>query len=275
LVHCCCISQPAAFWRKRLADAVGPFDESLRLVMDYDYWLRADRAGGVLEHVRDVLAHTRIHRQTKTGGGGDPASFGDRFFRELFAASLRHAGHVSSHHVHLWLYSCVFNRRPWTRRHEEFVTRVCQNWYHLRYRCGLSRWRAARLVLTSERKYVFPYLRRQLAALDPRGWVRHGGVPRLKLEPDRWLGPELEVTHMGGPVRLAGVPARDTTLRVFHGAMELTAVPLRADKPAEVCVDAPPGPLRLSFSEWELLPDGRRVSFKLTGTTLFSERDVA
>jgi hypothetical protein len=33
--------------------------------------------------------------------------------------------------------------------------------------------------------------------------------------------------------------------------------------------------LRLSFSEWELLPDGRRVSFKLTGTTLFSERDVA
>ena len=41
-------------------------------------------------------------------------------------------------------------------------------------------------------------------------------------------------------------------------------------------MDAPGGgPLRITFSDSELLPDGRRVSFKLHGTTLFSERAVA
>lgn len=72
LVDCCCISQPATFWRKRLSDRIGPFDESLQLVMDYEYWLRADRAGGDIEHISDVLASTRMHRQTKTSGSGRP-----------------------------------------------------------------------------------------------------------------------------------------------------------------------------------------------------------
>ena len=73
LADCCCISQPAAFWRKRLADTIGPFDESLHLVMDYEYWLRAGAAGMALEHIPDVLAHTRMHRQTKTSGRNGPA----------------------------------------------------------------------------------------------------------------------------------------------------------------------------------------------------------
>jgi glycosyltransferase involved in cell wall biosynthesis len=274
LVDCCCVSQPAAFWRKRLADRVGPFDESLQLVMDYDYWLRADRAGGVLEHVPEVLAHTRIHRQTKTSGGGDPGAFGARFARELFAASLKHAGYVSSRYVHLWLYAAVFARRPWLLRYEDLVVRVVQTWYHNRYRIGRKPWRAAVSVLANERRYVVPFLRRQVPALNPWSWKRE--QPRsVKLGADLWLGPELEVPHAGGPVRLAGVPARDGTLRVYCGADELAAVPLRADEPAEVCLDAPPGPLRISVSESEQLPDGRRVAFKLHGTTLFTERDAA
>jgi glycosyltransferase involved in cell wall biosynthesis len=274
LVDCCCVSQPAAFWRRRLAGRVGPFDESLQLVMDYDYWLRADRAGGVLEHVPDVLAHTRIHRQTKTSGGGDPGAFGAKFARELFAVSIRHAGYVSSRYVHLWLYSVAFPRRPWLLRYEDLVVRVVQTWYHNRYRMGRKPWRAAASVLANERRHVVPLIRWQLSALDPRSWK--GEQPKsVKFGPDLWLGPELEVPHAGGPVRLAGVPARDGTLRVLQGERELAAVPLRADEPAEVFLDAPPGTLRLTFSDSEQLPDGRRVAFKLHGTTLFTERDAA
>ena len=66
-------------------------------------------------------------------------------------------------------------------------------------------------------------------------------------------------------------------MRIYRGDNEIeAAVELRADKPADVCVNVPgSGLLRLTFSDSELLPDGRRVSFKLHGTTLFSERAVA
>jgi hypothetical protein len=109
--------------------------------------LRADRAGGVLEHIPDVLAHTRIHRDAKSSGGGRAESHQRRYYRELFDVSIRHAGYVSSHHVYSWLKAAVFNARPWTRRHEEFIVRVAQTWYHHRSRrrtnsariCGSAR----------------------------------------------------------------------------------------------------------------------------------------
>jgi rRNA maturation protein Rpf1 len=71
------------------------------------------------------------------------------------------------------------------------------------------------------------------------------------------------------------VPSRDSVLRIFRGDAEVVAVELHADEPADVCVDVPGGPLRITFSDSEPLPDGRRVSFKLHGTTLFNERAVA
>jgi glycosyltransferase involved in cell wall biosynthesis len=275
LVERCCISQPAAFWRARVAARVGPFDESLALVMDYEYWLRADRAGARIEHIPDVLAHTRIHRQTKTSGGGQPTRFHERFYRELFAASLRHAGYVGAPYVHAWLQAAVFNAHPWALRYEDLITRVVQAWYHNRYRCGLGRRRAAVAILKAERKFLAPYLRRQVAALNPRTWSRPAPT-RLRLAPDLWLGPELVLSHAGGPVHLAGIPACDSVLRVSRGGAELAVLELRANEPAELCVEVPgPGPLRLAFSAAEPLPDGRRVSFKLHGTTLFTESDAA
>ena len=276
LADCCCISQPATFWRARLADRIGPLDESLQLVMDYEYWLRADRAGGKIEHVSDVLASTRMHRQTKTSGAGKPGSFHERFFREVFAVSLKHAGYVSPKYVYGWLNAAVFNARPWTRRHEDQITRVVQTWYHNRYRCHKKRWRAAASVLANERRFVVPFLRRQVSAVNPRNWFRAAPLSPVKLASDLWLGPELTLAHAGDPVRLAGVASRDSVLRVYRGDAEVAAVQLRANEPADVCVDAPGGgPLRITFSDSELLPDGRRVSFKLHGTTLFSERAVA
>ena len=271
----CCISQPATFWRKRLADLIGPFDESLHLVMDYDYWLRADRAGGTLEHIPDVLAHTRLHRQTKTSGGGSPAAFQAKYHREVFTVCLRHAGFVSSRYVYGWLLAAVFNAHPWTWRYEEPITRIVQTWYQNRYRRGKKPWRAALSVVYNERQYVLPFLRRQVSALNPRSWFRSAPAP-VDLADDLWLGPEFTLAHAGGPVRLAGVPARTSVMRVYRAGAEIAAVELRAHEPADVCVDAvEAGPLRIVFSDSEPLPDGRQVSFKLRGTTLFTERAVA
>src|SRR5262249_13160297 len=141
------------------------------------------------------------------------------------------------------LYTSLFNERPWTRRFEPLILRVVQKWFHNRYRCGLRPWRALASIISTERQHVFPYLRRQVAMLNPRTWVREASR-RVELDPDLWLGPELTVPHAGGTVRLTGVPSRDTILRVYRGSDELAAVPLQANKPADVCIEVPnPGPL--------------------------------
>lgn len=278
LVEQCCISQPAAFWRDRLAGRVGPFDEGLKLVMDYDYWLRAARAGGVLEHVPDVLAHTRLHKQTKTSGAGGVSTFAERFYRELFDVSMRHAGYVSATYVRSWVYCSLFVSRPWLYRYEDVVANAALAWYYHRYQKKRPLWRSAGAVLAVAGAVLKPAVRRRISMLNPKRWFRPRPTPptRVPLGPDLWLGPELALPTPRGPLRLSGVPARDGVLRVYRGEEEVAQVPLEADKPTDVCVEVPgAGPVRLAFSDADLMPDGRRVAFKLHGTTLFSEKDAA
>jgi len=64
LADACFIAQPAAFFRRKVWEEVGPFDASLHHTMDYDYWLRIaarypvshtrflDREAGRLPHAR-------------------------------------------------------------------------------------------------------------------------------------------------------------------------------------------------------------------------------
>jgi hypothetical protein len=61
LAHYASLLQPAIFWRRRLAENVGPFDTRMRYVADLDYWLRAGAAGAVIAHVNEVIAVERVH----------------------------------------------------------------------------------------------------------------------------------------------------------------------------------------------------------------------
>ncbi|MBM3982108.1 MAG: glycosyltransferase [Planctomycetes bacterium] len=280
LTGCCCISQPATFWRARLAARLGPFDENLKLVMDYDYWLRAACAGAAIEHIPDVLAHTRLHRDTKTNGAGDGAvdTFPERFYRELFDVCVRNVGYVSMTYVDAWVTTTLFHPRPWSRQFHGLLIRAAQKWHHNRVRCRLPRWRAAAALLKTEFPYFRRFVGRQLDALKPWKWfaARPAPKPRVGLGPDLWLEPELELPAASGPILLSGVPARDGELLVYRGGAEVARVPLEGDKPAEVRVDAPgTGPLRLAFSGTAPTADGRRVAFKLHGTTLFTEAEAA
>lgn len=67
LLETCFICQPACFWRRSALERHGPFDESLRYSMDYDYWLRAGAA--MPFHLLPVkLAASRYHGSAKTFG---------------------------------------------------------------------------------------------------------------------------------------------------------------------------------------------------------------
>jgi len=98
----CCICQPAAFWSERIAKRVGPFDEDLNFVMDYDYWLRIEKLGGNIEYIPVPLGNTRIYPETKT------MSNRAQIFSEIFQTTRKHGGYVGSNfvqwywHYRLW-----------------------------------------------------------------------------------------------------------------------------------------------------------------------------
>jgi glycosyltransferase involved in cell wall biosynthesis len=57
------LAQPTVFWRRKVMDTLGGFDESLRYVADCDYWMRAaDRFR--FRKVHEVLAVERQHGET-------------------------------------------------------------------------------------------------------------------------------------------------------------------------------------------------------------------
>jgi glycosyltransferase involved in cell wall biosynthesis len=93
LVEDNCVCQPAVFWRTDLAQRVGPFDEALHGCMDYDYWLRAARAGASIHHVEDLLACSRLHPEAKT------VACRLRMYRESIAVCRRWAGVVPQGHL--------------------------------------------------------------------------------------------------------------------------------------------------------------------------------
>ena len=60
--------QPSVFWRRELTDEVGLLDESLDLILDFDYWARLSELTPFVE-VDQVLSCTTAHAAAKTADG--------------------------------------------------------------------------------------------------------------------------------------------------------------------------------------------------------------
>jgi glycosyltransferase involved in cell wall biosynthesis len=105
-----CICQPATFWRRKLAEQLGPFHCSLHYCMDYDYWLRAALAGCRIAAVDDLLACVRLHPQAKTFAGKTA------MYLESMAVCRRALGWVSrAPFLGLWRYLCHEHPTGWRR----------------------------------------------------------------------------------------------------------------------------------------------------------------
>jgi glycosyltransferase involved in cell wall biosynthesis len=121
LVQNCYICQPAAFWRRSIAERIGPFDANLHFAMDYDYWLRIARAGGRIVHVPEAFAGSRLYAATKT------LSRRLDVYREIFATCRKHAGAVGySHVLAYWHHRCHERADGWPRRLRHW--RGCEDW---------------------------------------------------------------------------------------------------------------------------------------------------
>jgi glycosyltransferase involved in cell wall biosynthesis len=64
------VSQPATFWRRSVVETTGPFDESLRYAMVYDYHLRVwSRFKPLI--VNEYLANFRVHPESMAGSSAN------------------------------------------------------------------------------------------------------------------------------------------------------------------------------------------------------------
>jgi glycosyltransferase involved in cell wall biosynthesis len=68
LKEACFISQPAAFFRRRVFDEFGPLEVGTRC-MDYEYWLRLGKNNVRFVHLPQLMAATRMHKEAFTIAG--------------------------------------------------------------------------------------------------------------------------------------------------------------------------------------------------------------
>ncbi len=85
------VPQETLFWRRRVWDAIGAFDESFHYALDWDFVLRAQAAGFKFLHVRRFLACFRVHDGQKT------AKMYDVGWREMQLLRTRYLGHPPTH----------------------------------------------------------------------------------------------------------------------------------------------------------------------------------
>lgn len=277
----CCVCQPAAFWRSRIAEQVGPFDARLNYAMDYDYWLRIDRAGGRIEHVHETLAAARHYPQTKT------SSARAAIFEEVFEILRRHGGYVSSVWcAALWEHR-LCERNLWRLGRLLHRARLCacagclhyvwstRNPYDLIRLLYALEWK-----LTSGKGGLLKAIR---AAAGPArsfaGRLRARRQTVHGLWPDNWAGPRLTIRLAPDKLiqtrHLAGQSPVENILRVSADGKELGTYPCPANRRVEFSFTLPVDGSRklvLKFSEHVVAPDRRRLSFLLESTNLFDEQ---
>jgi glycosyltransferase involved in cell wall biosynthesis len=65
------IIQPGSFWTKKVWDETGNVNEKLHFVFDWDWFLRAKKAGTHFKYTSRVMAMYRVHDAHKTSSGGE------------------------------------------------------------------------------------------------------------------------------------------------------------------------------------------------------------
>lgn len=299
LMEECCICQPAAYWRRTVSEVVGPFDESRHYAMDYDYWIRIDRSGLVIEHLQQTLAQSRLHPQAKT------LSARRAIYREVFDVCRTRGGYVSRTYVQgYWDYLTHEAAAPW-RAMARVGSRVALDRVHYRllnrHLYTRRQWigapgRVAKRMLARRLLQHTPRLLGLLVRMRARvrtlgtGRARGGTPSGRPVGParvrgywaDNWveqtLAVVLEPRESTRRVRLVGRPIEAMDAQVSLNGTELGSFRLDDGRLQTVAVDVGPGPaqtLEVSFSRSFVDAAGRSIAFLLEETDLFREEDLA
>jgi glycosyltransferase involved in cell wall biosynthesis len=302
LLQDCCICQPAAYWRARAAEEIGPFDERLDYAMDYDYWLRLDRSGFVIRHMAETIAQSRLHPTAKT------LVARRAIYREVFDVCRRRADYISRDYVDGYWHHLVDERRGGPGRllarfpklrsllvslHHRWLNR--RRYMRRQFVAGAARSARRRLVARLRRTpRLFALLlrvRNRLRGLRARverratpSLLPGGGNGHLRVSgywPDNWVANRLEVVidprEQSRKLRLVGRPVAGMTVEVSASGTQLGQFELVQNGRETVTVQLPPGPretVTFAFSDHSVDGAGRPISFLLEETNLFREEDL-
>jgi glycosyltransferase involved in cell wall biosynthesis len=283
LMHDCCVCQPAAFWRSRIARKIGKFDDSLHMAFDFDYWLRIDRAGGRIQHIHDILADSRLYPDTKT------LSMRRTSYDESFAVCMKHGGYVDYNYFQgLWHHLVTERQTGWPRFFKLLPgSFLLLAWTHHKLfearRCGSKKMAAQ----------TFSPVVSRIARLPLAGrFVTHGmhmvrnltAPPRIEgFLSDNWMAPKAQIVirpkASGQRLRHVGFSPLDMQVTVKADDKVLGAYPLLGGKVQSIGEDItlPHGRavvLGFQFSGYTVDGANRHLSFLVTETNLFGESDA-
>ena len=276
LMEDCMVCQPAAFWRRRIADKVGTFNEQLNYAMDYDYWQRIDRAGGIIRFLPERLACSRRYPETKT------LSARAAIYKEIFRVCKINAGYARQsfftgywHHLAherdtpasrilrqfpdltrrlSWLHHKWYNRDRYTRQD---VARFFYGWVKIRV-LRVGRWIAG-----------------TYSAIVRGG---HTGTSVSGYMTDNWLGPTVAVPPRrrapGQTLHLAGITPIDTVMTIRSGKVLVGRFPFAANQHRKVSFSSDSigsGRITIQFSDYFIDVAKRRLSLRLQDTNIFAK----
>jgi len=279
----CIICQPAAFWRRRIAERVGPFDARLHYVLDYDYWLRIAKAGGNIQFLPIKLAHSRLYAETKTLSGRA------KIFKETFDICRRHLGYVHKQHYLGYLYHHINERRTrlslllrllasiyyrsrqfWRQRGRYSFAELAPH-VIIKVACRLDR-------LSIPIGFVGSALWRKLATT---GRLRRPVASVYGFLPDNWLEPLVMVApkfHSSGQIlHIAGIAPVDLTMTISAGEREMSCQELLAGQYRKIRFptdDVGGDVITMRCSAFIRDERQRRLAFQLLDTNIFSETEL-
>jgi len=281
LMQDCMVCQPAAFWRRSVADKIGAFDERLNFAMDYDYWIRIAKSGSKICFMPEKLACSRLYPQTKT------LSERAKIYNEIFQISTKHVGYVHLSFYQGYWHHLIFERYAMVSRLTRFVPYIYLPvaWLHHKWNHRQRyTWRHVVAVLRRiaikalTRMGMKPVLLKLRSRLRRRREVNRTVVG---YNYDNWLANTLIVPgkqHAAGQfLHIAGMAPQNTTMTIYSGENEVMQHDFLAHEygkvvlPSEVIEGQP---VKIQFSNYTMEASGRRLAFLLQDTNIFAEQDI-
>ena len=286
----CCICQPATFWRTSLADSIGPFNDQLNYVMDYEYWLRAAHSGAGIRHISSFLANSRLYLETKT------LSAREEIYKEVFQVCMGLSGYVSLSYVQgLWHHLChektsgipaklsrvtkvdgaiAFFHHKWLNRRK----------YNSTYLRTTLKARAKPKLYVLAKRYRLMKPLRLLRRLKADGFSQLAVSRARKTDGfglDNWMAPvcmlKLDQPYREGKLYLVGITPIAMSLKIQSNEEVIGIFNLRPNSyetvEFELAFDRSQH-IKFMFSESFVDKYGRKLSFLLQDTNLFLEEDL-
>ena len=281
LMQDCMVCQPASFWRKSVAEIVGPFDEKLNFVMDYEYWIRIAKSGAGINFIKEKIACSRLYPETKT------MSARAKIYKEIFEISRKYTGRINvSFYLGLWHYK-IFERRSLANHLIRLIPNVhlIIGWMHHKLD-HKEQYKRENVIAFSRKIAIFllnrfgltPIVKQVLKFLSP---VTHSEKTVVGLYSDNWISDVLIVKSKSYKntqvMHIAGVSPMNSTMKLYLGESLIIQHQFVANEygKAEFLLGETEGmDVRAVFSTFMIDAAGRRLSFLLQDTNLFGEQDT-